>query len=548
MWGTVTPRRGFAAAWVFGCLAVLILSFVVLSPAQLAAHERHDLDPALAEAADVPRLVGQSDHFEFVVIPSPDGLSVLVDRLDSNEPATGLAVRVATDGRTLDAKESSPGVYAVAAQDAAARSRQITVTVGSERGEEQFAGALAAGVAAPERARPAGAFGAWLRGAAFAALGFGIALAVFRTGRSRWGGALLVALALAWLLAQPSDRRELPSVAARAAPHRHQDGSVFLAKSAQRLLDVRTMRAQESREAPGTELFGRVIPNPSASAHVQAMRDGRIEPGPQGLPHIGQSVAPGQVLAYLVPVLTAFEESSLRQSLTQVERDMAMLVPRADAIGPVNPTMPMSDSAAGLLQELQIQSQALTRQKDTIQAALNQRLEIKAPAAGVVASASIAIGQSVAARELLFEIVDPKSIWVEAWSFEAGDDGTGATALTSDGRRVALDFIGRGPTLQQQAAVLLFGVNGEAGPAIGTPVRVFAKRSSELTGVVVPADAVVRGPANLPTVWEHAGPEVFVPHLVRVTPLDAGRVLVAGEVGQGMRLVTGGAAFDNPVR
>ena len=263
MWGAVS-RGPRVAARAVGCVAALAIAFLVLSPVRLAAHEGHDLDPALTAAADDARLVGQSDHFEFVVIPSPDGLAVLVDRLDSNEPATGLAVRVVTDGRKFDAKESSPGVYAVAAADTAGRSRPIAVTVASEHGEErfeeQFTGVLATDPTVPERARAGGAFGAWLRGAAFAALGFGIALAVFRTGRSRWGGALLIALALAFLLVQSSERRELPSVAAaRAAPHRHQDGSVFLAKSAQRLLDVRTIAGAGEPRGRRHRAFGRVI-------------------------------------------------------------------------------------------------------------------------------------------------------------------------------------------------------------------------------------------------------------------------------------------------
>lgn len=526
---------------------VVALALGALSLPPLMAHEGHEPDPAFA-VSDGPRLVGQSDHFEFVVVPNPSGLTVFVDRLDSNEPAAGLPGSVTVDDRVRDATEASPGVYTVAAEGGT-RNRRITVTVGSGSEPEQFAGTLVADVPL-ETARPAGAFGIWLRGTAFATLGFGIAVAVFRNGRSRWGGALLIVLSLAVLLVQSTDQPTAPIASARAAaPHRHEDGSVFLAKSAQRLLEVRTVRAQESREAAGIALSGRVIANPNASARVQAIRDGRIEPGPQGLPHVGQPVTAGEVLAHLVPTLTAFEESSLRQSLAQVERDMAMLVPRADAIGPVNPTMPMSDAAAGLLQELQIQSQALTRQKDIILAALNQRLEIKAPAAGVIASAAIAIGQAVAARDLLVEIVDPKAVWVEAWSFEASDEIAGATAQTSDGRRVALGFVGRGPALQQQAAVLLFRVNDTDGAlAIGAPVQMFARGKTELSGVVVSADAVVRGRSNLPTVWEHVGPESFVPHLVRVTPLDAGRVLVAGEITPGMRLVTAGAVFVNQVR
>src|SRR5262249_20047707 len=112
-------------------------------------------------------------------------------------------------------------------------------------------------------------------------------------------------------------------------PHRHPDGAVFLAKTAQRLLAVRTMIARTVEAAPGREIVGRVIPDPNAFGRVQAVRDGRIEPPESGFPHLGQSVTQGEVLAILIPTLSSFEETSLRQTLAQVERDMAALVPRA---------------------------------------------------------------------------------------------------------------------------------------------------------------------------------------------------------------------------
>jgi len=155
-----------------------------------------------------------------------------------------------------------------------------------------------------------------------------------------------------------------------AAPHRHPDGAVFLAKPAQHLLEVRTAVARTGEAAASREIVGRVIADPNGFGRVQALRDGRIAAPDSGFPHLGQSVTQGEVLAVLIPTLSSFEEASLRERLAQVERDMAALVPRADAIGQVNPNMPMSDAAAGVLQELQIQSQGLRRQHELLKAAL----------------------------------------------------------------------------------------------------------------------------------------------------------------------------------
>ncbi len=333
-------------------------------------------------------------------------------------------------------------------------------------------------------------------------------------------------------------------------PHRHADGAVFLAKPAQHLLDIRTASPKAAELVPSRELTGRVVPDPNAFGRVQAVRDGRIEAPGEGFPHLGQSVTEGEVLAILVPTLSSFEEASLREKLAQIERDMAALVPRADAVGQVNPNMPMSDAAAGVLQELQIQSQGLRRQHELIKAALAQRIELKAPLAGVIARADVAAGQVVAARDVLFEVVNRSEAMVEAFSFEpAREEIAGASGVTEDGRVLKLVFLGRGRVLRQQAVPLLFRVTeGAAALDIGTPVRVLVTEAQRQRGIKLPRVAVQRGFGNLSVVWEHSTPETFVPHIVTLVPLDADNVLVTGGLDDGLRVVTTGAQFVSQVR
>jgi biotin carboxyl carrier protein len=340
------------------------------------------------------------------------------------------------------------------------------------------------------------------------------------------------------------------TVGGAPAPHRHPDGAVFLAKPAQRLLDIRTAVTTTVEASPSRELVGRVVPDPNAFGRVQAVRDGRIEAPGEGFPHLGQSVTQGEVLAVLMPTLSSFEEASLREKLAQIERDMQALVPRADAIGQVNPNMPMGDAAAGVLQELQIQSQGLRRQQELIKAALEQKIEIKAPIAGVIARAEVTAGQVVAARDVLFEVVNRSEAMVEAFSFApSGEEIAGASGITEDGRAVKLVFVGRGRVLRQQAAPLLFRVTeGAAKLDIGTPVRVLVTAAQRQRGVKLPRAAVQRGFGNLSIVWEHTAPETFVPHIVTLAPLDADSVLVTGGLGDGVRVVTTGAQFVNQVR
>ena len=467
-----------------------VLCVLLLSLSQpLLAHEGHDHGPApsAAQTADAATLSGRTERFEIVARQVGDDLVVTIDRNDTNAPVEATLVSVQREGKTALLRQIGPGTYAAKAALLGETGRHdITIVAALDGREDRFAGALVTAAAA--------------------------------------GGA--------------------------AVPHRHPDGAVYLAKQAQHLLDIRTIVTSTVEAAPSRELVGRVVPDPNAFGRVQAVRDGRIEAPGEGCPHLGQSVTQGEVLAVLVPTLTSFEEASLREKLAQIERDMAALVPRADAVGQVNPNMPMSDAAAGVLQELQIQSQGLRRQHELIKAALEQKIEITAPLAGVIARANVTAGQVVAARDVLFEVVNRSEAMVEAFSFEpAGEEIASASGLTEDGRSVKLVFLGRGRVLRQQAVPLLFRVTaGSASLDIGTPVRVLVTAAQRRRGVKLPRAAVQRGFGSLAVVWEHTAPETFVPHIVTVAPLDADSVLVTGGLGDALRAVVAGAQFVNQVR
>jgi multidrug efflux pump subunit AcrA (membrane-fusion protein) len=544
-----TRPRILAAARTAFVLAVLACAFF---PSRPRAHEGHDHGAAQpVQAVEGPRFSAQSRRFEIVAFPLGSDLVIYLDRADDNDPVAEARITVDLDGTPVLAEESAPGIY-VASDDRllVSGTRRLAFTVGSGEDQERFAGTLE--IASPARTDvPREGSREWARGGALAGLGFAIAVVAFGTGRLRLGGALLVVIMAIVLMATTARGQEGQAISApETAPHRHPDGSVFLPKPTQRVLGIRTVRAAREEVAPSVEIAGRVIADPNGMGRVQAIRDGRIEPGPNGFPHLGQAVAKDQVLGYLIPTLTASEESTLRQTLAQIERDIALLVPRSDALGVVNPNMPMSEASASLLQELQIQAEGLNRQKEAVLAALRQRIEIKSPIAGLISAVNVTAGEVKAARDTLFEIVDRGAVLVQGWSFDPAiaDDVAGGTALTEDGRELKLAFLGRGPVLQQLAVPLLFRLVDPPALDVGAPVRIFLRATRKIDGVLLPSDAVTRGGNGRSVVWEHTTPETFVPRTVRVTPVDARRVLVSGEVEPDMRLVTAGAGLISQVR
>jgi membrane fusion protein, heavy metal efflux system len=195
--------------------------------------------------------------------------------------------------------------------------------------------------------------------------------------------------------------------------------------------------------------------------------------------------------------------------------------------------------------------QALERRLAELSPSVARREPIVAPISGVVSLAQTTIGQIVEARDVLFEIIDPSDLWIEAVSFEPGigHEFTEAVAVTRSGERIPLTFMGRGAALRQQATVLTFKMQANPNQlAVGAPVRVVLQSSTKINGFVIPASAVVRGETGLPIVWIKTDAERFEPQLVKLTPLDGQNVVVTAGLKVDRRVVTDGVTLLNQVR
>jgi len=69
-----------------------------------------------------------------------------------------------------------------------------------------------------------------------------------------------------------------------------------------------------------------------------------------------------------------------------------------------------------------------------------------------------------------------------------------------------------------------------------------------VSGFVLPAQAVVRNPANETVVWIKSGAERFIPQPVQFQPLDAQTVIVTRGLGAHNRVVVQGAALIAQIR
>jgi biotin carboxyl carrier protein len=330
------------------------------------------------------------------------------------------------------------------------------------------------------------------------------------------------------------------------APSRLADGSIFLPKPSQRQLAVRTVVTARENASRAIELPGIVIADPNAEARVQGTVAGRVEPGPRGLPTVGQSVARGQVLATLRPVVDPLERTARAAQLAQLRAERDLAGKRAARLRDLADTVPRKEIDAVESDIASLEARIAALASGVVAAE-----SLVAPVTGVVARTNVVAGQLVDARAVLFEIVDPTRLRIEATGYEPGLAArVRSAALAVDGRPVALAFLGAGRVLKEQAVPLLFAAkDGALGAlAVGQVVAVTVRTDAVAAGAPVPAVAVVRSAANEPIVWVKTEPERFVPQRVRVESLDAARVLVTDGLAGGERVVTDGAPLLNQVR
>lgn len=339
---------------------------------------------------------------------------------------------------------------------------------------------------------------------------------------------------------------EAPAAANTNGPQRLPDGSVFLPKPAQRQLAVRTVVAESADLPRTTELAGKVLMDPNASGKVQALVAGRVEPGPRGLPEPGQTVRRGEVLAYVVASAAPVERSTQAAQLAELRAAKALADRRVARLRELADTVPRKDIEAAESEAASLQQRAAA-----IGAGLSHRDALVAPVSGVIASASVVAGQVVDARELLFEVIDPTRLRVEALAFDAAIGADIADAAIAVGDvRVPLAFVGAARSLREQALPLQFRAEGAALArlAVGQSVQVFVRSKQTVAGIAVPSASLMRNPANQTIVWVKTEAERFVPRTVTTVPLDGVRVAVTSGLQAGDRVATQGATLINQLR
>lgn len=550
--------------------SALTLGLALLTAPALA-HEGHDHGPPPEPTAQVlePRVTAESADFELVAILEDVHLRIYLDDFATNSPIEDADLEVEGGAFRAKATHLGEGVYELDPGPLAEPGRhELIFTIQTATAADLLLGSLEVPDVAGDAGETRSHGQAWyesiplLQGAVAVLALCVLVLLAWRDRRSPPVAGLAAAGLLASALlglgavspAQAHEGHGEPAPAAAAsdrAATRLPDGSLFVPKPVQRLLGLRTAPAVAGEWPDSLTLTGHVIPDPNASALVQAPLPGRIELPEKGLPLLGEPVERGQVLAYLVPILDAVDRTTLLAELAELEGRIRILARNLERLRQLGPNAPRQE-----LEQTETEHESLVARRNAIADRFSERLPLTAPVAGVLALRSATPGQIVSGRETLFTVVDPQRLWVEALLYDT-DHAThfvAASARTADGRELRLTPLGGGYELRGHALPIQFRIEPQAArPAapplvVRQPLSVTAQMHHGSRGLRIPTAAVQRGTDGRDRVWLHVHAEHFRAAVVEARALGGGFSVVTQGIAAGDRVVGQGASLLNQVR
>lgn len=537
----------------------------------LLAHDGHDhgAPPPAAEIANLaPRAEAASENYELVAIARGGDLVIYLDRFATNESVDGASIAVETPAGPEPARAMANEPYRLSAPwSVKPGSYDLIFTVSKDGIDDVLSATL---IIPPEdtSVKAATASMADIAGgirdlssryvptvlmAGLGGFAAGIIAMMLVRRRNRSAMVLILAGMLAMFhgaaRAHDGDDHGSPANSnptVRDLAQRLPDGGVFVPKSIQRILAIRTVRIESAAHRAALELPGRIIPDPNASGFVQSSVGGRLSPPPNGFPRLGTPVRKGDVLAYVTPPLQAIDASDMRQRQGELDQQISIVERR---LARYETLVPGGAVARTQLEDTRTELQGLKDRRGLLDKSRREPEELIAPADGIVAEGTVVAGQMAQSNAVIFHIVDPTRLWVEALSYDSLPGVQSAVARLNDHRTYPLAFRGAGFAGRNQSIPVQFAVQGDvAGLRAGQFVTVLATTEEEKTGFAIPRAALVRNASGQDVVYEHVAAERFEPRPVRVEPLDGDRVFIATGLTAGKRLVVQGAELLGQVR
>jgi cobalt-zinc-cadmium efflux system membrane fusion protein len=228
-------------------------------------------------------------------------------------------------------------------------------------------------------------------------------------------------------------------------------------------------------------------------------------------------VRKGETLAVVRASNAAIERANQVAQTAELKANLDLARKRVARLEQLEGTVAQKDIDAA-----RAEADSLAQRLAAVGASVNATEALVAPVSGVIAAANVVAGQVVDAREILFEIVDPARLMVEASAFDAAllSNIASASASATPGTTVALRFVGAGTHFARgrDSAAVQHHSRRQGRRAFGRgPARqgVSCRHAKPSRALPCPPVPLVKNPSNQDMVWVHTGAEVFQPRPVR---------------------------------
>jgi uncharacterized membrane protein YjjB (DUF3815 family) len=506
-----------------------------------------------------------------VAVAKDGELTVYLDRFATNEPVSGAAITVETPKGSVEAKPILDGTYRVPAPWANSPGQYNLIFTVTDDGSTDILPLTLQVLAAPSaRVRTSGfsltdtamahglretlsTGGSYILLAVIVAFLVGTAGGIFFAKRKKTA-ALLLAVGIVTLLAPRTFAHEgddhdataiTQATVTREVAQLLSEGGVFVPKSTQRILAIRTVLSEQNVHNRVVELPGRIIPDPGASGYVQTTIGGRLSPPEGGFPRLGTPVKKGDILAYVTPPIQAIDVSDMRQRQGELDQQISIVERR---LARYETLAPSGTVARSQLEDTRLELEGLKDRRASLDKARRDPEALVASAEGIIAEGTPIAGQVAQSNAVIFSIIDPSRLWIEALSYEALPNLARGTVRVRE-KELALAFRGSGFADRNQSIPIHFAIEGDVSSLrVGQFVTVLAETPDQQRGIAVPRNSVVRTSAGQDVVYEHVDAERFEQRPVRIEPLDGQRVLVSQGLEAGKRVVVQGSELIEQIR
>jgi hypothetical protein len=516
-------------------------------------------------ATIAPRIDASSSDFELVAIARGEWLRIYLDSFQGNEPIRDAIIEVDGPNGTAKASTISDGVYVLQAPWLSkAGTYDLAFTIQSKDVADVLTASLVIPNSDPHSSDNLSFLGSLMNRLYSASTGndnqhqmekgWLIALLSFFAGvtftsvvrKNKKASLTIIAFTLTsgFLLSDAYATNVVKPIAERDVAQRFADGALFVPKTTQRILGVRTIFTKMDTYAGSVELAGRVIPDPTTTGYVQASVAGRLMPPPGGFPRLGVEVKAGDVLALVQPAIGAADVTTQQQQARELDQQITIMERRLERFQQIQGVV-----ARAQIEDAQLELQGLRIRRANLEKSPREPEALVAPVSGIIAASQAIAGQIADPNAIVFQIIDPKRFWVEALSFETMPLEKTAFGRLNDQKALSLSYRGSGLADRNQAIPVQFSIEtSDSSLRAGQLLTVVATTEDKKTGIALPRASILRGPNGQSIVYEHSNAERFVPREVRVEPLDGNRVLVVSGLEPGKRIVTQGSELLNQIR